>query len=163
MEGPGNVGVMGRSRLLESQNIDSRLVTGKFPGMCELRDKIAPWETLDSKIIQVRLEPPPARRWRWFASSLIIRGDVKDFAADYGVRHCSVWRYDLFASVGQFLSGHALNPAPSDPPDADQAMFSRSPFVVGPHGRIGKLRPSCCSARREAMTLFFVENREDFS
>jgi hypothetical protein len=30
----------------------------KFPGMCELRDKITPWEAWDSKNIQVRLEPP---------------------------------------------------------------------------------------------------------
>src|ERR1039458_1504560 len=44
MENPGNVGVTGRRRLLESQNLDSRPVMGKFSGMCELRNKIAPWE-----------------------------------------------------------------------------------------------------------------------
>jgi hypothetical protein len=44
MENPGNVVVTGLCWLLESQNIDSRLVMDKFPGMCELRNKIAPWE-----------------------------------------------------------------------------------------------------------------------
>src|ERR1035437_7909760 len=31
-----------------------------------------------------------------FAAPLIIRGVVKIFGADFGVRHCRVWRYDLF-------------------------------------------------------------------
>jgi len=35
------------------------------------------------------------------------------------------------------------NAAPQDPPDADQHWNALSlPFVVGPHGRIGKLRPA---------------------
>jgi hypothetical protein len=79
MENPENVGVTGRRWLLEPQNIDSRLVTGKIQGMCELRNKIAPRETLDAKNIQARLEPPPARPfdqlragcWQWSASPLI--------------------------------------------------------------------------------------------
>jgi hypothetical protein len=33
MENPGNVGVAGGRWLLESQNIDSRLVMGKIPRM----------------------------------------------------------------------------------------------------------------------------------
>ena len=36
----------------------------------------------------------------------------------------------------------ALKPSASEPPDADQHWNALSlPFVVGPHGRIGKLRP----------------------
>jgi hypothetical protein len=36
----------------------------------------------------------------------------------------------------------ALRPTPTDPPDADRNWNALSlPFVVGPHGRIGKLRP----------------------
>jgi hypothetical protein len=36
----------------------------------------------------------------------------------------------------------ALRPGPNDPPDADQHWNALSlPFVVGPHGHIGKLRP----------------------
>jgi hypothetical protein len=44
MENPWNVGFAGRRWQLESQNIDSKLVTDKFQRMCELRDKIVPWE-----------------------------------------------------------------------------------------------------------------------
>jgi len=37
---------------------------------------------------------------------------------------------------------HALKPSPTDQPDADQHWNALSlPFVVGPHGRIGILRP----------------------
>ena len=37
----------------------------------------------------------------------------------------------------------ALKPSASDPPDADQHWNALSlPFAVGPHGRIGKLRPT---------------------
>ena len=37
----------------------------------------------------------------------------------------------------------ALHPTPTEPPDADKNWNALSlPFVVGPHGRIGKLRPS---------------------
>jgi hypothetical protein len=37
----------------------------------------------------------------------------------------------------------ALRPTPTEPPDADRNWNALSlPFVVGPHGRIGKLRPS---------------------
>jgi hypothetical protein len=37
----------------------------------------------------------------------------------------------------------ALHPTPTEPPDADRNWNALSlPFVVGPHGRIGKLRPS---------------------
>jgi hypothetical protein len=37
----------------------------------------------------------------------------------------------------------ALKPTPTDPPDADQNWNALSlPFVVGPHGRIGRLRPN---------------------
>ena len=37
---------------------------------------------------------------------------------------------------------HALKPGPGEPPDADKNWNALSlPFVVGPHGRIGKLRP----------------------
>ena len=39
-----------------------------------------------------------------------------------------------------------LRPASTDPPDADQHWNALSlPFVVGPHGRIGKLRPEALS------------------
>jgi hypothetical protein len=35
-----------------------------------------------------------------------------------------------------------LKPSAGEPPDADQHWNALSlPFVVGPHGRIGKLRP----------------------
>ena len=35
-----------------------------------------------------------------------------------------------------------LKPSPQDPPDADKNWNALSlPFVVGPHGRIGRLRP----------------------
>ena len=70
MEDPGNVVVTGHYWLLESQNLDSRLVMDKFPGMCELRDKICALGKLDSKNIQIRLEPPPAGRWRQVCFSL---------------------------------------------------------------------------------------------
>ena len=41
----------------------------------------------------------------------------------------------------------ALKPSPTDQPDADQHWNSLSlPFVVGPHGRIGKLRPTALAA-----------------
>jgi hypothetical protein len=37
----------------------------------------------------------------------------------------------------------ALRPTPAEPPDADRDWNALSlPFVVGPHGRIGKLRPA---------------------
>ena len=37
----------------------------------------------------------------------------------------------------------ALKPSPTDPPDADRNWNALSlPFVVGPHGRIGILRPT---------------------
>jgi hypothetical protein len=37
----------------------------------------------------------------------------------------------------------ALHPTPTEPPDADKNWNALSlPFVVGPHGRIGKLRPT---------------------
>jgi hypothetical protein len=48
---------------------DSSPVTGKIPGMCELRNKIAPWEAWIPRISRPGWSPPPARRWRWFASS----------------------------------------------------------------------------------------------
>jgi photosystem II stability/assembly factor-like uncharacterized protein len=40
----------------------------------------------------------------------------------------------------------ALRPSPSDAPDADKNWNALSlPFVVGPHGRIGRLRPNALS------------------
>ena len=68
MENTENVGVTGCRWLLESQNLDSRLVMDKSPGMCELRDKIAPWEAWIPKMSRSGWSPP-ARRWQWFASS----------------------------------------------------------------------------------------------
>src|SRR5665213_70494 len=42
----------------------------------------------------------------------------------------------------------ALKPGPTDAPDADKNWNALSlPFVVGPHGRIGVLRPSALSAK----------------
>ncbi len=39
-----------------------------------------------------------------------------------------------------------LKPTATDPPDADQHWNALSlPFVVGPHGRIGRLRPTALS------------------
>src|ERR1039458_1390402 len=55
---------------------------------------------MDSKNVQVRLEPPPARRWATsLLLPLIIRRVVEDFAAAFGVRHCRVWSYDLFIFI----------------------------------------------------------------
>jgi photosystem II stability/assembly factor-like uncharacterized protein len=43
----------------------------------------------------------------------------------------------------------ALKPSASEPPDADQHWNALSlPFVVGPHGRIGKLRPNTLQSTR---------------
>jgi photosystem II stability/assembly factor-like uncharacterized protein len=42
----------------------------------------------------------------------------------------------------------ALKPSPSDPPDADQHWNALSlPFVVGPHGRIGLLKPQALQTK----------------
>ena len=68
MENPENVGVTGCRWLLESQNLDSRLVMDKSPGMCELWDKIAPWEAWIPKMSRSGWSPP-ARRW---ATSLLL-------------------------------------------------------------------------------------------
>jgi hypothetical protein len=41
----------------------------------------------------------------------------------------------------------ALKPTPAEPADADRNWNALSlPFVVGPHGRIGKLRPDALAA-----------------
>ena len=43
----------------------------------------------------------------------------------------------------------ALKPSPIDTPDADQRWNALSlPFVVGPHGRIGKLRPTALTPHK---------------
>jgi photosystem II stability/assembly factor-like uncharacterized protein len=43
----------------------------------------------------------------------------------------------------------ALKPGPGEPPDADQHWNALSlPFAVGPHGRIGKLRPNALIPRK---------------
>jgi photosystem II stability/assembly factor-like uncharacterized protein len=44
----------------------------------------------------------------------------------------------------------ALHPTPTEPPDADRNWNALSlPFVVGPHGRIGKLRPDALSQTKQ--------------
>jgi photosystem II stability/assembly factor-like uncharacterized protein len=46
-------------------------------------------------------------------------------------------------SIDDGRNWHALKPSASEPPDADQHWNALSlPFVVGPHGRIGRLRPA---------------------
>jgi hypothetical protein len=57
MENPGNVGVTGRRRLLKSQNIDSRLVVDKIPGMWKLRVTLRLARNRELKKDQVRREP----------------------------------------------------------------------------------------------------------
>jgi hypothetical protein len=49
---------------------------------------------------------------------------------------------DISTDDGRNWSALRPNPALQEPPDADQHWNALSlPFVVGPHGRIGKLRP----------------------
>jgi hypothetical protein len=97
MENPENVGVTGGRRLLKSQNIDSRLLVDKIPGMCELRVTLRLARSRELKKDQVRLEFFPALPFgqlRAGCSSIlvpssIIRGRVKGFAAISSVSDCS--------------------------------------------------------------------------
>jgi hypothetical protein len=100
MENPGNVGVTGGRRLLKSQNIDSRLLVDKIPGMWKLRVTLSLARIWELKKGHVRLEPLLAERWCILDPSLIIRRRIKDFAAGSGVGHCRIWRYDSFVSAG---------------------------------------------------------------
>src|ERR1017187_4677820 len=80
---------------------------------------------------------------------LIIRGIVKVFGVYFGVRHCSVWRYDLFASVCERTHGASSPGAKIARAFSPQGLGRRAPGASCPteQARRGPRSPQAKIAR----------------